>query len=118
MERIDEILRELKESVSGIEGVVVARADGLVVASLIENADERHVAAMVATLVGTSQTVITTVKKGEFQEVIVNSSLGVIVAININDNLILSCIAKRDINLGLLLLEMRRVAKEIDKVIG
>ncbi|MEM5883190.1 MAG: roadblock/LC7 domain-containing protein [Candidatus Aenigmatarchaeota archaeon] len=114
---LEDILKEL-EKIGDIIGSAIVRRDGLLIASgLPSEVNARAVAAMTAAIVGTSETSIKELEIGEFQQVIVNASEGQYVAIGAGEEAILIALLRKNANIGLILLEMEKAAKKIEKLV-
>lgn len=112
-EKLQRMLAGLVE-VGSIEASAVIRRDGLMIASnLTEGVDSRTVAAMSAALVGTAETCSAELKRGRFMQVIIESENGQLVATGAGELAILVCLVSRKGNMGLVLLEMGKVASKI-----
>lgn len=114
---LEKILKELKR-IGDIIGSAIVRRDGLLIASdMSAKVDTRAIAAMSAAIVGTSETSSKELDIGEFNQVVVNASEGQYVCIGAGEEAILISLLKKEVNLGLVLLEMERSAKKIGKLI-
>jgi predicted regulator of Ras-like GTPase activity (Roadblock/LC7/MglB family) len=114
---LEDVLKEL-EKIGDIIGSAIVRRDGLLIASgLPSEVNARAVAAMAAAIVGTSETSTKELEIGEFQQVIVNASEGQYVAIGAGEEAILIALLRKDANIGLILLEMEKAAKKIEKLV-
>jgi len=117
-EQIDAVLTELKSS-GDIEASAVIRRDGLMVASnLSAKIEPGTIASMAAALVGTAETTSSELKRGVFQEVIIDSEKGKIVAIGAGKLAILISVVKTEGNLGFVLISMERAAKRVEAILG
>ncbi|MGC8812701.1 MAG: roadblock/LC7 domain-containing protein [Candidatus Aenigmatarchaeota archaeon] len=114
---LEDVLREL-EKIGDIIGSAIVRRDGLLIASgLPSEVNARAVAAMAAAIVGTSETSTKELEIGEFQQVVVNASEGQYVAIGAGEEAILIALLRKNANIGLILLEMEKAAKKIEKLV-
>jgi predicted regulator of Ras-like GTPase activity (Roadblock/LC7/MglB family) len=113
-ENIIQILKNLVSS--GIEGTAVVTKDGLLVASeLSESIDGETLAAMTATMTGAAETAMSELKKKEIERVIVESKDARLISVEAGKKTILVCMVNMKAKLGLVLLEMERAAKVIEK---
>jgi predicted regulator of Ras-like GTPase activity (Roadblock/LC7/MglB family) len=114
---LEDVLKEL-EKIGDIIGSAIVRRDGLLIASsLPSEVNARAVAAMAAAIVGTSETSTKELEIGEFQQVVVNASEGQYVAIGAGEEAILIALLRKNANIGLILLEMEKAAKKIEKLV-
>ncbi len=112
------VLKELESKVREIDGGLIVRNDGLVIASLMrENLDRDLVAAMSASLLNVSSRVLEELQKGFVEDLVVKGENGLIAIISVNPEIILATMAKKDVNLGLLLLSMKKAKDKILKII-
>ncbi|VVB73268.1 Roadblock/LC7 domain protein [uncultured archaeon] len=117
-ERIELVLDDLRKT-GDIEASAVVRRDGLMISSdLPARVESRTVAAMAAALVGTAETTSSELKRGAFQEVVVDSEKGKIVAIGAGKMALLVSLMRPEGNLGFVLLSMERAAKSIESILG
>ena len=95
--------------------VIVAQRDGLVIAAnSSRRLEPRKLAAMAASIVGTSEMAVSELEQGAFREVIVQSDDGTVLGVGAGEEAILIALVKRDANVGLVLLSLKRSAKEIE----
>ncbi|MGQ4834696.1 MAG: roadblock/LC7 domain-containing protein, partial [Candidatus Asgardarchaeia archaeon] len=112
------ILNELESIDPEIEASAIIRTDGLLMASSFRiDIDKNLVAAMNAAVLNISNRAATEMKRGKLQELIIRADNGIIALVNAGENAILSVIAKKDANLGLLLFEMKKAANKVINVL-
>ena len=117
-QQLEAILAELRK-VGDIDASAIVRRDGLMVASDMPNyVDGRTIAAMTAALVGTAETSVGELKLGDFEQIIVESSEGKLVATGAGKLAILACLVGKNANLGLVLLSMEKSSKHIAEILG
>ncbi len=117
-EKLVEILSGLKE-IGDIQGSSVVSRDGLVIASdLSKDVDEETFAAMSAAMQGAAETAVSELKQGELNQIIVDAKKGKILTISAGRLAILVALAKPEVNLGLILLEMGRASDKISNILG
>ena len=113
-DRLKAILNELESIDPEIEASAIIRTDGLLMASNFKvEMDKNLVAAMNAAMLNISNRATREMKRGELQEMLVRADNGIIALVNAGSNAVLSVIARKDANLGLLLFEMKKSAKKI-----
>jgi len=114
-------LTELMEEICRLPhvvAVVIARRDGVVIASnLTGRANPNAVAAMAASIVGTSEMVVGELDQGKLVEVVVESVRGQLLGIGANEEAILVLVTKREANLGLVLLNIDKYSKKLSRII-
>lgn len=117
-EELEDILSELTEN-ADIQGGAVASRDGLLMASKLPgDMNEESIAAMAAAIVGTAETSTEELDMGNFNQVIVKASEAQYVSIGAGKEAILMCLLKSESNLGLVLMEMNRAARKINRLLG
>ncbi len=116
-EKLMNILGDLRK-VGDVEGSSVVSRDGLIIASdLLADVDTKTFAAMSAAMTGAAETAASELKRGNPDQIIVDSKLGSIIAIGAGKKAILVCLIKPKSNLGLGLLNMDKARKKISTVL-
>ncbi len=114
-EALTKILQKLT-STGDIEGAAVITRDGLLIASeLSSGIDGDTFAAMSATMTGAAETAVQELKKSSPDRVIVESNNTNLVTAGAGEQAILACIVSPDAKLGIILLEMKKASKDIEK---
>ncbi len=104
---------------SGAEGAVLVSPDGLAIASVLPpNVDEDRVAAMGAAILSLGERVASELDKGELEQLYVKGTKGYMIFTGIKDLAVLGVLAPSDAKLGLLLMEIKRAAKQIEELLG
>ena len=85
--------------------------------ALPEGVDRDLVAAMSASVLNVSSRVLEELNRGVIENVIVRGDKGVVMVISVTSEVVLAAIAKKDANLGLMLVEMRRAAEKIKGIL-
>ncbi len=116
-EMLMKIIKELRK-VGDIEGSSIVSRDGLIIASdLLADVDTKTFAAMSAAMTGAAETATSELKKGNPDQIIVDSKMGSIIATGAGKKAILVCLIRPRANLGLVLLNMNNSSKRIAKII-
>jgi hypothetical protein len=116
-EKLVKILEGLK-NIGGILGSAVISKDGLAIASDLGESDVDTFAAMSAAMEGAAETAVSELKQGGLKQIIVDAEEGKIITISTGEEAILVILAKPDINLGLVLLGIRKAAGKVSEVLG
>lgn len=116
-EQIEEILSELK-STNEIESSLVIRKDGVIVASDMPNLESKNISSIIYSLMGAAETTSLELKRGVFQELVIESEKGKIIAVNAGKMAVLVALMKKEGNLGFVLISLERAAKRIEEIIG
>lgn len=114
-EILSDLLKGLEEE-GDVEGSAIVTRDGLLIASgLPEDIDSETFAAMSATMLGAAETAVCELKKDEVGIIIVEGKEAKLITRNAGLNAFLVAMVSTDANLGLILIEMSKVSKEIEK---
>ena len=114
-ERIDSLLQELVAS-GDVEGAAVVTRDGLLVtSSLSSKVDAETLAAMTATMMGSAETAMHELKKKELERVIVETRDSKLITMGAGEETILVAMVSEKVNLGLILISMKKIAQKIEK---
>jgi len=117
-EQIADKLRALEARMPEVEAGLVATPDGLTIASALSpDADEERIAAMCAAAFSTAERICNELNKGPVQMSFVKGDGGYVLITSSGPNAILMVMAAPKAKLGLLFLEMRRLAKEIEELV-
>jgi len=119
-EDIGSVLNELLERAPGdVTGAALLRPDGLMIASVLsQDTDEKRLAAMGAAIVGTSQRTCDELSRGDLGEIIIEGSMGKATFSFAGSKGILAVLSPKEVNLGLVLMEVERTSEEIAKIMG
>ncbi len=115
---IQTILRDLVSSTPDVEGAAVVSADGLVVASALSaGTDEDRVSAMAAAMLSLGERTAKELARGDLEQVYVKGTNGYIVLMNAGSENMLEAIAGSGAKLGMVLLDMKRAAAALARMI-
>ncbi|WP_234553998.1 roadblock/LC7 domain-containing protein [Thermus caliditerrae] len=117
-EELQGILRELRQAVPEITGVMVASTDGLSLATDLPEAEAARAAAMAATALGLGKRIAQTSALGGLEEVVVRGQAGYLVVYAAGDKGVLAVTAPMGANLGLIHLEARSAAAHIAQTLA
>ncbi|HDJ26410.1 MAG TPA: hypothetical protein ENF34_03755 [Candidatus Bathyarchaeota archaeon] len=118
-EQIADKLRALEARIPDVEAGLVVTPEGLTIASALPpDADEERIAAMCAAAHSTAERICRELGKGEAQMSLVRGEGGYILVTSAGPSAILMIMTRPEAKLGLLFLEMRRLAKEIEELVG
>ncbi|MBU2561171.1 MAG: roadblock/LC7 domain-containing protein [Nanoarchaeota archaeon] len=117
-DRLVKVLKDLV-AVGDVIGSSVVSTDGLGIASnLGEGVDEETFAAMAAAMQGAAETAVSELKQGNLRQIIIDADQGKIITISAGEKAILVILATPKINLGLVLLELRKASGKISDLLG
>lgn len=126
VEILEEILRRLHKTVSGLHGTVVVSIEGFVVASYSGDGrargsnpvDSPQVAAMSAAMIALAERVLGRLARGEIDRILLDGTEGGIVVVPAGSEAALATMVSKDAKLGLVMHELRRAANEVHKVLA
>src|SRR5438445_798252 len=111
--RLQTVLAELRR-LPGILGATIARRDGILIAhSLPKNMDPKKIAAMAAAIVGTSEMAAIEMGLGLFNQSIVDTHIGKMMATGAGEEAILVTMLRNEANMGLIHLSVDRAVQSI-----
>lgn len=116
---LEDILRNLEQTVGDIEGSAIVRTDGLIIAfAMPKTADESLVAAMSAALLNIGSRTAKELSRGDLEKVIVSGHKGDVVLMGVGAESVLSVITRPSSNLGLVLVSMKRTSSRIGQLMS
>lgn len=117
-QRIVERLREMRSASPDIEASAVVSVDGLIVASdLPATTEEDRVSAMSAAMLSLGERISTELGRGQLDQVYIRGAEGYVFLMAAGEEAVLTVLARREAKLGLVLLDTRRAAADITKMI-
>ena len=106
------------KGLSGITSVLIVSAEGLPIAySIPQDTDETKIAAMFSALLSLSEMAILEMGKGDFDQLYIKGQEGYLLVMQAGQNAVLAVSTAKDVRLGLVLLDCRRVCEKIAKFI-
>lgn len=117
-ETLQHILKGLVINTPDIEGAAIVSLDGLVVSSVLPaDTDEDRVSAMAAALLALGERTAVELVRGTLEQVYVRGDQGYVVLMKAGEDTVLETISSSSAKLGLVLLDMKRAAAEIGKIL-
>ena len=114
VDNLDDFLKKLLGAVPEIKAVAIVSADGLPIASALpQGVDETKIAAMTSALLSLSEKAIIEMRKGDFDQLYIKGSEGYILVMQAGPNAVLTVSTTKDVSLGLILLNFRRLIEKI-----
>jgi predicted regulator of Ras-like GTPase activity (Roadblock/LC7/MglB family) len=111
-------LRELQASSPDIEASAVVSVDGLPIASALpQGVEEDRVSAMSAAMLSLGERIASELGRGTLAQVYIKGEKGYVVLMSVGEEAVLTALAREQAKLGLILLEMRRTAESLNKLI-
>jgi predicted regulator of Ras-like GTPase activity (Roadblock/LC7/MglB family) len=113
-----ERLRELQASSPDIEASALVSVDGLPIASALpQGVEEDRVSAMSAAMLSLGERIASELGRGSLAQVYIKGEKGYVVLMSVGDEAVLTALAREQAKLGLILLEMRRAAEDLRRVL-
>jgi predicted regulator of Ras-like GTPase activity (Roadblock/LC7/MglB family) len=118
-EMMVERLRNMQAAAPDIEASAVVSVDGLIMASALQQGvEEDRVSAMSAAMLSLGERISTELGRKGLEQVSIKGDKGSIVLTSIGEEAVLTVLSRQDAKLGMILLEMRRAAEDISKLVG
>ncbi|MBC8336242.1 MAG: roadblock/LC7 domain-containing protein [Anaerolineae bacterium] len=118
-EQMVESLREMQSAAPDIEASAVVSVDGLIIASALpDEVEEDRVSAMSAAMLSLGERIAGELGRGGLDQVYIRGDNGFIILTAIGEEAVLTAMARKKAKLGLILLEMRRAAETLTKLVG
>ncbi|MEZ4399327.1 MAG: roadblock/LC7 domain-containing protein [Kofleriaceae bacterium] len=117
-QNVNQVLRSIHTSVPEVIGAVVVNMDGFVVASVVPSeVDEELIGGMAAALLGVGERISADLMRAQMEQVYVRSPKGYVIVNSINEQSALVLLVTREAKLGLIFLEVRRIAAELGRLL-
>lgn len=117
-QRMVDRLREMRASSSDIEASAVVSTDGLIVASdLPAAAEEERLSAMSAAILSLGERISNELGRGRLNQVYIRGADGIFFVMPAGEEVVLTVLARREAKLGLVMLDSRRTAEDIAKIV-
>ena len=118
VERIQEILRNLRSVSPDIIGSAMVGTDGFVIAALLPNGlDEELVPGMAAALLGVGERIAAELMGGQMEQTYVRGKQGYVILNAVGHEALLIVLTTPDAKLGLVFLDIRRRVGELAKIV-
>jgi hypothetical protein len=113
-----ERLRDLQLTTPDVEASAVVSVDGLTIAaSLPADVEEDRVAAMSAAMLSLGERIATELGRGVLDEVYIHGNDGYVLLMSVGGEAVLTVLTRRQAKLGLIFLEMRRAAEDLERLV-
>jgi hypothetical protein len=111
-------LRQMQADSPDIEASAVVSVDGLIIASALPNeVEEDRVSAMSAAMLSLGERISAELGRGSLEQVYIKGGEGFVILTSIGDEAVLTALAGQNAKLGLIFLEMRRAAADLQLVV-
>jgi hypothetical protein len=111
-------LRDLQASSTDVEASAIVSVDGLTMASALPSEiEEDRVSAMSAAMLSLGERIATELGRGKLDQVYIKGQTGYVILMSIAAEAVLTVLAREQAKLGLLFLDMRRAAEDLEKLL-
>lgn len=112
-------LRDLQLNTPDVEASAVVSVDGLTIASSMPaDVEEDRVAAMSAAMLSLGDRIAGELGRGVLDEVYIHGNDGYVLLTSVGVEAVLTVLTRQQAKLGLVFLEMRRAAEDLQKLVG
>ncbi|NIV13431.1 MAG: hypothetical protein GWN62_19745 [Aliifodinibius sp.] len=112
-------LRDMQIASSDIIASAVVSVDGLTMASALPaDVEEDRVAAMSAAMLSLGERIAGELGRGGLDEVYIRGEDGFVLLTAVGEEAVLTALARIEAKLGMIFLEMRRAAEDLEKLVG
>ena len=112
-------LRDMQAASPDIEASAVVSVDGLIMASALPaEVEEDRVSAMSAAMLSLGERISTELGRGALDQVYIRGGGGFVILSAVGEEAVLTVLAREQAKLGLVFLEMRRAAEDLERVVG
>jgi predicted regulator of Ras-like GTPase activity (Roadblock/LC7/MglB family) len=111
-------LKDLQVSTPDIEASAVVSVDGLIIASALPpDVEEDRVSAMSAAMLSLGERIAGELGRGVLDQVYVRGANGYVILSAVGEEAVLTVLARQEAKLGLVFLDMRRAAEDLNRLI-
>ncbi len=111
-------LRDLQTATSEIEASAVVSVDGLIMASALPaGVEEDRVSAMSAAMLSLGERISGELGRGGLDQVYVRGDSGYVILMSVGADAVLTALVRENAKLGLIFLDMRRAADDLEKLV-
>ena len=111
-------LRELQASSPDTEASAIVSVDGLSIASALpQGVEEDRVSAMSAAMLSLGERIANELGRGSLEQVYIKGEKGYVILMSVGQEAVLTALARQQAKLGLILLDMRRAAEDLSKLL-
>ena len=113
-----ERLRDLQGTTPEVEASAVVSVDGLIIASSLPAViEEDRLSAMSAAMLSLGERIASELGRGMLDQVYVKGANGYVILMSVGDEAVLTTLVRKDAKLGLIFLDMRRSADDLEKLV-
>ena len=112
-------LRDLQATAPDIIASAVITADGLSLASALpSDVEEERVAAMSAAMLSLGERISSELQRGGLEEVYIRGDQGMVLLTAVGKDAVLTALSRDEVKIGLIMLEMRRAAADLEQYVA
>jgi hypothetical protein len=112
-------LRDMQAASPDIEASAVVSVDGLIIASALPgDTEEDRVSAMSAAMLSLGERISGELGRGNLEQVYIRGGEGYVILTAVGEEAVLTALARQEAKLGLVFLEMRRAAEDLERLVG
>lgn len=112
-------LRDMQTASADIIASSIVSVDGLTIASALPgDVEEDRVAAMSAAMLSLGERIASELGRGSLDEVYIRGVEGFVLLTAVGDDAVLTALAREEAKLGMIFLEMRRAADDLEKLVS
>ncbi|HDQ34986.1 MAG TPA: DUF4388 domain-containing protein [Chloroflexi bacterium] len=118
-ERLASVLSQLVETSGDIRGAGVVGRDGLIIAAqLPSQMEQARVGAVAAAILSLSGRSVGQLERGDFEQTLIQGTDGNIIITDAGKNAVFVALTGKDVNLGMVFLEVRESAQAVADILG
>jgi uncharacterized protein len=112
-------LRDMQAASPDIEASAVVSVDGLIMASALPgDVEEDRVSAMSAAMLSLGERIAAELGRGGLDQVYIRGGQGFVILTAVGQEAVLTALAREQAKVGLVFLEMRRAAQDLERLVG
>ena len=112
-------LRDMQATAPDIVASAVVTADGLSLASALPgDVEEERVAAMSAAMLSLGERISMELQRGGLEEVYIRGDQGMVLLTAVGKDAVLAALSRNEAKIGLIMLEMRRAAADLETYVA
>ena len=116
VDTINKIIRDF-ETVPGVEGAALVSIDGLPRSSALPESEQEMVAAISAAILSLGEKATNELDRGSLMEIYVKGDKGYTLMTSVGDSALILVLARPDAQLGLIFVDMRRMADKLIEIL-
>ncbi len=111
-------LRDLQTGTADIEASAVVSVDGLIMASALPaNVEEDRVSAMSAAMLSLGERIAGELGRGVLDQVYIRGGTGYVILMSVGADAVLTALVRENAKLGLIFLDMKRAAIDLERLV-